>query len=91
MVNYEPETRTDIEQLYSERIAAFNIALNERIEKFESSFDKKQLDILRAKNEFLEMENFMDRKRTKSTYRRNQELVQENARLKQKIILIDNQ
>lgn len=87
----EEETRTDIEELYIERIAAFNKALNERLEKFEISFDKKQLEILRAKNEFLEMENFMDRKRTKSTYRRNQELVQENARLKQKIILLENQ
>lgn len=25
MLNYEPETRTDIEELYNERIAAFNL------------------------------------------------------------------
>ena len=29
MFNHEPETRTDIEELYNERIAAFNVALNE--------------------------------------------------------------
>jgi len=31
MVTYEPETRTDIEELYSERIDRFNKALMERM------------------------------------------------------------
>ena len=87
------ETRTDIEELYRERIAAFNFALNQRITgtKLELEFQLRQNEVIRKEKEYHELENFMDRKRTKSTYKRNQELVQENARLKQKIILLENQ
>jgi len=93
MFNYEPETRTNIEELYNERIAAFNNAMNERIigTKLELEFQKRQNEVIRKEKEYLESENFLDRKRTKSTYRRNQELIKENARLKQKNNLLENQ
>lgn len=57
-MTYEPETRTDIEELYNERIAAFNIALNERItgSKNDLEFERRQNKILRDKIEFLDLE-----------------------------------
>ena len=57
-MNYEPETRTNIEELYSERIAAFNVALNERITgtKNDLEFERRQNKILRDNIEFLELE-----------------------------------
>ena len=57
-MNYEPETRTDIEELYNERIAAFNQVLNERIigTKNDLEFERRQNKILRDKIEFLDLE-----------------------------------
>lgn len=39
MVNYEPEIRTDIEELYNERIVAFNNALVQRLNEKSNVLD----------------------------------------------------
>lgn len=57
-MTHEPETRIDIEELYNERIAVFNVALNERIigTKNDLEFERRQNKILRDKIEFLDLE-----------------------------------
>ena len=88
MFNYEPETRTDIEQLYSERITAFNVALNERITqtKLDLEFEKRQNKILRDKIEFLELEINNEHRRITASYRNNSKLKEENQRLRKKYL-----
>lgn len=87
--NYEPETRTDIEELYNERIAAFNVALNERITSTKSDleFERKQNEILRNEKNFLEMENYSIKRQLQLSYNRNRDLRIENLSLRKKYLL----
>lgn len=88
MFNYEPEIKTDIEQLYSERITAFNVALNERITqtKLDLEFEKRQNKILMDKIEFLELEINNEHRRITASYRNNSKLKEENQRLRKKYL-----
>jgi hypothetical protein len=85
----EEETRTDIEELYNERIAAFNAALNERImqTQIELDFERRQNKILRADKDYLEMENMEINRRLRFSYNRNSELKAKNSKLIQKLLL----
>lgn len=86
------ETRTDIEELYLERIAAFNNALNEKLSHRtkEFEFEKRQNEIIRKEKNFLEDENRGLRKQLAYSYLRNSELKIKNHNLT-KNNLLENQ
>lgn len=89
MLKYIEETRTNIEELYNERIAAFNNALNERIIQTTNDleFERRQNKFLRATNEYLELEIMNEKKRIVASYRNNSKLKEENQRLRKKYLL----
>jgi len=77
---YETEERTNIEELWNERIAAFNVALNERITgtKLELEFQKRQNEVIRKEKEFNEIEQLDLKKKLTKTYWNNSELRKQN-------------